>query len=145
MAAVFYNRGLFRAADSDVETLDIRVLILAGASVPSGVLDVDLNTVADVLGVVGAVEAAVGGYARRTLAGLVLNEDDNANWVELVWDNVVWTTPAIGETWRAAIFYVEGASDAARDLLFYDEFAAGLPTNGQNITYSGGAVRFVRP
>jgi hypothetical protein len=145
MAASFYNRGLYRAADSDVENLDIRVLILAGASVPGGVLDVDLNTVADVLGVVGAVEAAVAGYSRKVLPGLTLTEDDTLNWVELAWTNVVYTTPAIGETWRAGIFYVEGASDAARDLLFYDEFAAGLPTNGQNITYSGGAVRFVRP
>lgn len=145
MPAVFYNRGLLRAANSNVAAIDIRVLILAGASVPAGVIDVDLNTVAGVLAVSGAVEAAVSGYSRQALAGETLTEDDTANWAELVWDNVVWTTPATGETWRAAIFYVEGASDAARDLLFYDEFAAGLPTNGQNITYSGGAVRFVRP
>lgn len=140
MAAATYNKGKERLLDSDIGAADVRVLILAGASLPAGAIDKDLDTVADVLAVVGAVEAAVAGYSRKVLTISGPTEDDGTDSAAITWTDVVYTTPAIGETWRAGIFYVEGATDADRDLLFYDVFAVALPTNGQYITYEGGSL-----
>ena len=141
MAASTYNKGKELALTTDLGTADIRILILAGASVPAGALNKALDTVADVLGVSGAVEAVVAGYSRVALPGKAVAEDDVSDRAQLTWTDIVWTTPASGETWRAAIAYVEGGSDATRELLWYDEFSSGLPTNGQNITYQGGLLR----
>lgn len=140
MAAATYNKGKELLLGVDLGAADVRVLILAGASVPAGVLDKDLDTVAAVLGVSGAVEAAVAGYSRKTLTIAGPTENDGADSAAITWTDVVYTTPAIGETWRAGVFYIEGATDADRDLLWYDEFTAGLPTNGQDITYQGGSL-----
>lgn len=140
MAASTYNKGKERLLGTDIGAADVRVLILAGASVPAGAIDKDLDNVAAVLAVSGTTEAAVAGYTRKTLAITGPTENDGADSAAITWADVVYTTPAIGETWRGAIFYIEGASDAAREVLFYDEFTTGLPTNGQDITYQGGSL-----
>lgn len=141
MPAAAFNVGHRVLLENDASSADLRVLIIAGASFPSDVKDLDLDSVADVLAVSGVVEAAATGYSRTALPGLAIAVDDANDRAVLSWNDIVFTTPAVGETWRGAIVYLEGASDAARSLVFYDEFASPLPTNGQNITYQGGEIR----
>lgn len=124
----------------DMSAADLRMLVLAGASVPAGATNPDLNFVSELLAVSGAVEAAVSGYARKDLAGVALAENDTNDRAELTWTAPVWTAPAAGETWRAVVLYIEGASDAARELFGIDTVTA-TATSGVDVTYSGGSIR----
>lgn len=133
--SVAYNRGKQLIASAGFTTAaDFRVLVLAGASVPAGAEDPDLNFVSDLLAVSGVVEAAAAGYSRQALTGEAVIEDDTNNVVNLDADNPTWASVATGETWRAAVVYKEGASDAARALLSLHTLSAALPTNGSAIT-----------
>lgn len=149
MAWTIYNRGLFEIGNLDVDAQDLRGLILAGASIPAGLTDsssYDLNFVSDVLAVSGAVEAAASGYSRTNadLTGLSLTEDDTDNRAELTWTNPSWSSVAAGETWRAFVLFRFVTNDAASPVWGIDVFAAGVPTNGSNITYSGGGLNIER-
>jgi hypothetical protein len=147
MAWTIYNKGLFLIANSAITaSTDFRGLIVAGASVPAGLTNaaaLDLNTVADVLAVSGTTEAAASGYARADLASVAITEDDTNDRVDISWANFTWTTVAAGETWRAFVLYIEGASDAARNVFGIDVFTA-VPTNGSNVAYSGAGIRVQR-
>lgn len=146
MAWTITNRGLFTIASTAIGSADLRILILADEdTLPAGALSVDLDTVADLLGVSGVTEAAASGYSRFDLTGVNLSEDDTNDWVTLSWDAPTWEEVAGGERWVAAALYVEGASDAARPLIGIDVFASPLNTNGSDVTYSGAAIRIQRP
>ena len=132
MANVVYDRGRYRIGRDGWPALDVRVLLLAGASLPTGAFAASLATVADLLAVVGAVEATAGaGYSRRAVANKTVAQ--SAGTVVLDGDVPVYASASIG-TIRAAVFYVEGATDAARDLVSVHD--GGLPqlTNGNDFT-----------
>lgn len=131
---VMFNRGKKRIAESGWNsTLDVRALVLAGASVPSGAENADLNTVAELLAVAGAVEAAASGYGRTALTAEAVLENDTTDTADLDAADLSYTSVATGETWRAVVLYVEGASDAARDLVSLNTLSSAIPTNGGNI------------
>lgn len=148
MAWTIYNKGLHEIAVNAVSgTTDLRLLIVAGASIPAGLTDAtsyDLNTVANLLAVAGTVEAAAVGYSRADLAGVTLTEDDTNNYVTLTWTAPVWNSVAAGETWRAAVLYRHITNDADSLVWGIDVFGAGVPTNGSNITYTGASLRVIR-
>jgi hypothetical protein len=148
MTWTVYNKGLFEIGNLDVDAQDLRGLIIAGASIPAGLTDTssyDLNFVSNVLAVSGVTEAAASGYVRKTLAGETLTEDDTNNYAELTWTNPVWTAVATGETWRAFVLFRFVTNDADSPVWGIDVFSAGVPTNGSDITYAGGALRITRP
>lgn len=148
MAWTVYNRGLFEIGNLAVASADLRGLILAGASIPAGLTDTssfDLNFVSDVLAVSGAVEAAASGYARADLAGISLTEDDTDNRAELTWTNPSWSSVAIGETWRAFVLFRQVGADSANPVWGIDVFGTPIPTNGSNISYTGGGLNIERP
>lgn len=135
MAAQFYNEGLFRFLSTAVSgSTDLRCLVLAGASLPAGTKDKDLDTVADVLAVSGATEAAASGYSRQDLASFTITKDDASDEVDITAAAPTMTNVAAGETWRMVVYYIEGASDAARQLVAYDEPASTLAPNGGDVT-----------
>lgn len=132
---VMFNRGKKRIAESGWNaTLDVRALVVAGASVPAGAENPDLNTVSELLAVSGVVEAAASGYARTAITGEVVLENDTTDTADLDCADLAYTSVATGETWRAVVFYVEGASDAARDLVSLNTLSSPIPTNGGNIS-----------
>lgn len=140
MAWTFYNRGKFHIAKNDMSIADLRMLVIAGASLPSGASDIDLNTVSQVLAVSGVVEAAASGYVRKDLAGVTLTEDDTLDKATITWTAPTWTAVAAGETWRAVLLYDEGGgTDATRNLIGIDD-TADVATAGVDITYTGGSV-----
>jgi len=135
MAAKFYNHGLYKLMNLAISgSTDLRCLVIAGASLPAGAKNVDLDFVADVLAVGSVVEAAATNYARQDLASVTLTENDAGDKVDFTAAAPTMNNVAVGETWRMVVYYIEGASDAARDLVAYDEPAATLVTNGGNIT-----------
>jgi hypothetical protein len=79
-------------------------------------------------------EAAASGYSRADLAGVTLTENDGSDNVTLTATAPSWTSVAVGETWSALAYYIEGASDAARTLIGVDVPSATLVTNGGNVT-----------
>jgi hypothetical protein len=133
--SVIYNRGLYYLQNNAISgSTDIRALVIAGASVPGGAQDPDLNFVSELLAVSGVVEAAATNYARQDLAGVALAEDDSGDRTTLTATAPTINSVGAGETWRAVAYYIEGANDAARTLIALDTPASTLPTNGGNIT-----------
>lgn len=110
MAEVVYNRGKYLVAHGGMNGRDLRMAIVTGTA--TGVDDVDLNTVADV----DAVSGVSIHTERIALANESVTEDDTNNRVNLDADSAVFAA-APGVTARAAIIYVEGANDAARELV----------------------------
>lgn len=147
MAARLYNRGIHNIMSLAISgSTDIRCLVIAGASLPAGAKDVDLDSVADVLAVGSVVEAAASGYSRQDLAGVTLaSPDDTNDDVELSATAPTLTSVAVGETWRMVVYYIEGASDAARSLISYDEPSSTLVTNGGNVTLPALLIRATSP
>ena len=92
----------------------------------------DYNFLSDVTGAM--TEAAASGYSRADLAGVTLTESDASDNVTLVATAPTWSSVAVGETWTAIAYYIEGASDSARTLISVDVPASSLVTNGGNVT-----------
>lgn len=128
-----YNRGKARIATAGWAGLDVRALVLTHATtLPAGAQNADLNTVSELLAVSGVTEAAetsgLTGYVRKTLTAETAIEDDALDVVNLDADNIAYGATESGR-WVAVVFYEEGASDAARNLLGLFDITP-LVTNG---------------
>lgn len=134
MAFVWTTRGLFTIANTAISaSTDIRQAVFTDAGTPPTAAAVrDMNFLADLTAVY--TEAAASGYARADLASVALTEVDGSDNVTLTAAAPTYTAVAAGETWEAAAFYIEGASDAARVLLGVDTPTSPMITNGGNIT-----------
>lgn len=130
--SVRYNRGKYLVASAGWPNIDVRCLILAGASVPAGAEADTLNFVSELLAVSGAVEAAeVGGltgYVRKSMTETVVEDDTNDTANLKIGGPISYAATESG-TWRAVVFYKEGASDAARELISLHTLTP-LVTNG---------------
>jgi hypothetical protein len=145
MADVWYNSGKQVVAEGKWPTGvgDIRMLLIGGASVPGGAYATTLSTVSALLAVSGTTECNGTGYSRKSVTGRAISIDAGNSRVVLDSDDVTWTGADFG-TVRAAVLYVEGASDAARTLIaIYD---TGFPkvTNSADLTIGtpNGCLRF---
>lgn len=116
MAEVAYNRGLTRiaAGDTPLDTADLRMLLIVGASLPSGWDNPDLNTVADL----DAVSSLDIHSERVALSSLTVTQDDTNNRANADAGNVIFAAAA-GVTARAAVIYdhAAGGADNARYLV----------------------------
>lgn len=132
MSFTMANRGLYTLLNAAISgSTDIRVAVFKG-SAPAASAIKDYNFLSDVTGAM--TEAAASGYSRADLAGVTLTENDGSDNVTLTATAPSWTSVAVGETWSALAYYIEGASDAARTLIGVDVPAATLVTNGGNVT-----------
>ena len=145
MAFIFTNRGLFTLMNSAVSgSTDIRQAVFTGTAPATSVIR-DMNTLSDIIADAGSAESVASGYSRKTLAGVGVAEDDSLDQVTLVATAPVYTSVASGETWAFVAFYVEAASDAARQLIGLDIPAATQVTFGGNITGPALAVTLNNP
>ena len=134
MAFTFANRGLFTLLNTAISgATDLRQAVFTGA-VPSAATIQDWNFLSDVIADAGSAESVAAGYARADLAGVTLAEDDALNKATLVATAPTYTAVAAGETWTFVVYYIEGASDAARPLIGIDAPASPQLTNGGSIT-----------
>jgi hypothetical protein len=123
--------------DANLDAADLRVLLLK-TTAPT----VDTNFVSDIV----ANEITVGGYARQTLAGETVTEDDANDFAYLDATDPVFTALVAGETIIGAVLFRHtGADGTAPVYAFYD--TADTPTNGGDITIqfatpaNGGALK----
>lgn len=115
MAEVVYNRGKTRILNGDtpLDTADLRMLIIAGASLGAGWDEPDLDTVADLDAVANVTIHA----ERVALTGESVTQDDTNNRANADANDVVFAAAA-GVTARAAVIYDEGGgADATRHLI----------------------------
>lgn len=106
-------RTRLRSGTLNWGTTDVRVLLLsgtAGATLPATALDPDLATVSALLAV--ATEVA---STRVALTGEAATSDATADREALTANSPSWAS--LTATVAGIAIYVEGASDAARDLL----------------------------
>lgn len=139
------NRGklllLQGAWDDDAATL-IRCALLKvqGAAADTAVEVADLNTMNDLIVTAGCTECDFTNYARKNLSRTNAAEDDTNDRVGLDAADIVWTAAggATNNTILGAAFYdaTTDTNDTTRLLISVDWFAAGLPTNGGDVTYA---------
>ena len=134
MPFVMANRGLFTLLNTAVTaSTDFRCLVCSDAGTPTDAQIEDLNFVSD-LASISLVEVTNGGYARQDLAGVAIVEDDANNRVAITATAPTIANVAAGNVWKRVVYYVEGASDAARPIIGIDTPAATLTPNGGNVT-----------
>jgi len=140
MTAALTNRGKLRIAQDGWGNLDAHALVIADAdTVPAGAYAATLNTVADLLAVVGVTEAtnATGtGYARVALTGEAVLEDDTGNLANLDAADLSYTAVDAGR-WVSVAIYAEAgssATDATRDLIGVFDLDSALVTNGGDVS-----------
>lgn len=139
MAEIAYNRGKTRFGSGLTNGLssDLRALIIAGASLPAGWDNPDLNTVADLAGVAGLVIHT----ERLTLATLTVTQDDVNERANLDSANLSFAA-AVGVTARALIIFDQagGGTDNLRYLLCGSSTGWGVPMDGGvNVTVNDWA------
>jgi hypothetical protein len=131
-----YNRGKFLVGQGRVTASAALRMMLTNTGY---VFDPDHNLVDD--GTTNdplSYEISVGGYARQSLAGLALAEDDALDFAYLDANDPVFASLATGQTVGGAVVYVYSSSggstsDTGQELLeFFD--VTDTPTNGGNIT-----------
>jgi hypothetical protein len=125
LATGVYNRTKYNLGRGllDLGADDIRVLLVSSAYV----FDADDEAVSDVV----AAELSGSGYLRFALSGKEVVEDvigDNALWKA---NNITWGGASFG-TPDSAIFYVEGATDAGRELICCVDLSPKTETNGNS-------------
>ena len=126
------NRGLFTVANTAITaSTDVRCAVFKG-STPTAAAIRDMNFLSDLTAVM--TEAAAAGYARVAVTGETITENDSPDTVTFVTAAPSWASVAVGETWTALAWYIEGASDAARVLLSVDIPSSTLVTNGGPVT-----------
>ncbi len=123
--------------DANLDAADLRVLLLKTA-LPTA----DTNFVSDIV----ANEITVGGYARQTLAGETVTEDDTNDFAYLDATDPVFTALVAGETIVCAVLFRFVTVDADHRVnAWYD--VTDTPTNGGDVTIqfatpaNGGALK----
>jgi hypothetical protein len=155
MANGVYNRGKYVAGKFDLSGLALRLMLVT----TQYVFDPDQNTVKDGTSSTSdpfTYELSVGSYARQSLAGVALFEDDGNDFAGLDANDVTFAALAAGGTVGGAVLYRYSSSapttaaattgDSGQDLIaFYD--VTDTPTNGGDITIqwastsAGGALK----
>ena len=129
------------AWDDDASTL-IRCALLKvqGAAADTQAEVADLNTMNDLIVTSGCTECDFTNYARKNLSRTNAAEDDANDRVGLDAADIVWTAAggATNNTILGAAFYdaTTDTNDTTRLLISVDWFAAGLTTNGGDVTYA---------
>jgi hypothetical protein len=138
VADTVYNRGKYLLTSGGVVwgTTDVRALLIKttdNGALPSTAWDVDLNDVAALLNVANIDELSGTGYVRKTLAGMVVTEDDTGNQAILDANDVTWSGIDAG-TARAIVVYKYNAADASAELISIHDTNFPKVTNGGDLT-----------
>jgi len=127
MADIVTNKCKFElfTGDANLDAADLRILLLTTA----GSVTADTNFVSDIV----ANELSVGGYARHTLAGETVTEDDTNDFAYLDATDALFAALAAGQTigW-GVLFRHTGADGTAPVYAGYD--ITDTPTNGGDVT-----------
>ena len=141
-----YNRFKYRsAAGLSIwgGALDARCLLLE--TTVAGAFDPDLDSVADLLAVVGVAELVATNYARKALAGEAAAVDDANDRANLSMTAVTWTALGVagggdGSIVAVVVYDEGGGADASRWLISYHDTGFPLVTNGGVVILTAGDV-----
>jgi hypothetical protein len=152
MADFVYNRGKFMLGQGRVTSSAVVQIMLVTTCYEDLANTIDNDFVDDGTTVdPKSYELSVGGYARSTLQGLTLVEDDTLEWAFFDATDETFSSLAAGETVGGAVAYIYSTtggttSDTGMELLsFFD--LTNTPCNGGDIsvqwasTTSGGFLR----
>ncbi len=137
MANVVTNKCKYElfTGDANLNAADLRVALIK-TTAPT----VDTNFMDQI------TEVTVGGYARQTLSGETVTEDDTNDFAYLDATDPVFTALVAGETIIGAVLFRHTGSDATAPVYaFYD--VTDTPTNGGDVTIqfdtpaNGGALK----
>lgn len=139
MASGVTNRGAFLFATGlDWTSADLRWLVITSAVPPTH----GINTVAELL-TAGAVELVGGGsgYARGTLSGMTVVQDDANNRAKIDASDVVFgALAASAGTPAYLVVYLAAGSDALRQVIGWTDHTSGaLVPNGAPYTLAFNA------
>ena len=138
MANFIYTRAKRDIANADIDFNapdDFRVLLLK--TISDALASRDDADLATVLARGGMVELADGSYARHSLAGDTVTQDDANNRAEIDWTDPVFSALAGGETIVGFIVFKFVANDVgSTPIAFFDTDSAGAIS----ITANGSAV-----
>lgn len=128
MASGLYTiaKADFLKGDLDWEAADIRALLVGTGF--------SFNPDHDFVSDISANEISGGGYARKTLAGMAVSQDDTNNRSAADATDLTWT--ALGSaagTIAGIIIYKHNAADAAARLIYFGDFT-DTPANGGDFT-----------
>lgn len=133
-------RTRLRSGTLNWGTTDVRIVLLSvgsvGATLPAGALDPDLTSLAGLLAVSGVGEVS---STRQALTGETATSNTTADREDLTCTAPTWAslTAIVG----GCALYVEGASDAARDLLVVHTWPGEqLTAAPYTVTWPGGIV-----
>ena len=123
------------AGDVDLDTADLRCLLLDNTHTPNPDTDFVTSLTTD--------EIAGTGYVRKTLANTALTRDDTNNFTKLTADDRVWAGADFGSPeWE--VFYVHVTDDTDSWIVGYsqirDSGAAAITTNGGDLTLTQHAT-----
>lgn len=141
MANGVYNRGVYELLVA-IAAADLRVLLVNSGYVFSKAHDFIADVVAN--------EISAAGYARQTLAGKVVTEDDANNRAYLDADDPVFPSMAAGQTIGGAIVFRHTGSDATAPIVTFID-VADVATAGTAFTLtfaapaSGGVLYLYQP
>ena len=137
MASGLYNRGALILTDGTAQwdTADIQVLLTTSSYTPVKTH----NVVTDVTN-----ECSTGGgsnYVRKATTGNIITEVDGSNRVEYDLDNLTYTALGVSAgTPKYAVLYLEGASDALRELVAFVDLGTADTPDGSNWLLSWAAT-----
>ena len=125
MAETLYNvaKASFLRGDIDLESADVRALLLTGAVT----IDPDDATVADVLA--SNTEASDGSYSRVALTNLVVSQDDVNDRAQFDADDIDFGA-LDNETPTAMLIFVQVTNDADSIPISIHDSNFGSPANG---------------
>lgn len=110
--------------DANLDAADLRVMLIK-----SNAPTVDTNFVSDIV----AGELTVSGYARQTLSGETVTEDDTLDFAYLDATDPTFSSLVSGETVIGAVLFRHTGSDATAPVYAYYD-VTDTPTNGGDIT-----------
>lgn len=124
----------------DAGATAVRLGLLAGASVPTGIdteAEIqDFDTVDELLAVASVDEPGAGWYSRKNLSRVNATKDEVNNRSNLDAANVVWTAATTGTSLYGGFWYdgTTDTNDTTRLLCGLIIFPSVVPTNGSDIT-----------
>lgn len=145
MAAGVFNiaKGKFAYYATLPGAADALVAVLLSAAEADDTLN-NYDDLGALIAAAGNTEAAFSGYARATLANVVVTLDDTGNNVKVDCDDPGWS-PTSAESLVKLLICYDGDTAAGTDAniipLVYDDFVVTTPTSG-TVTYNVAAGGF---
>lgn len=129
------NRGLYLLLNLAITgATDLRCTPFTGTK-PSAATAKGWNTLADAIADATNAESTFGA-ARFDLATVAIVEGASGAGATITADAPTWANVTAGETWTFVVYYIEGASDALREVVAVDLVTTSQVTNGSNISFS---------